>query len=139
MWRWRRPHHEARLHPNPYRRKHLAKGGGLRDQGLDVLDVKEERWYGKEDQEILDMALKGTGLSSPTTLNRRSVRLWLVNVGSTSIRGIDMASRLNYKIMSVVGEESRKGNDAFEEFDRIVKEYIRQGWRSVGGKLPFLP
>jgi len=31
----------------------------LRDQGLDVLDVKEERWYGKEDQEILDMALKG--------------------------------------------------------------------------------
>jgi len=31
----------------------------LRDQGLDVLDVKEERWYGKEDQEILDMALRG--------------------------------------------------------------------------------
>jgi predicted nuclease of predicted toxin-antitoxin system len=31
----------------------------LRDQGLDVLDVKEERWYGKEDQEILDMALEG--------------------------------------------------------------------------------
>ncbi|WP_161626583.1 DUF5615 family PIN-like protein [Desulfatiglans anilini] len=31
----------------------------MRDQGLDVLDVKEERWYGKEDQEILDMALRG--------------------------------------------------------------------------------
>lgn len=30
-----------------------------RDQGLDVLDVKEERWYGKEDQEILDIALHG--------------------------------------------------------------------------------
>ncbi|MDQ1336954.1 MAG: hypothetical protein QG552_3904 [Thermodesulfobacteriota bacterium] len=31
----------------------------LRERGLDVLDVKEERWYGKEDQEILDMALQG--------------------------------------------------------------------------------
>jgi predicted nuclease of predicted toxin-antitoxin system len=30
----------------------------LRDQGLDVLDVKEEHWYGKEDQEILDIAFR---------------------------------------------------------------------------------
>jgi predicted nuclease of predicted toxin-antitoxin system len=30
----------------------------LRDQGLDVLDIKEEGWYGKEDQEILDIAFR---------------------------------------------------------------------------------
>lgn len=30
----------------------------LRDQGLDVLDVKEEGWYGKEDQELLDIAFE---------------------------------------------------------------------------------
>jgi predicted nuclease of predicted toxin-antitoxin system len=30
----------------------------LRDQGLDVLDVKEEGWCGKEDQELLDIAFE---------------------------------------------------------------------------------
>jgi len=30
----------------------------FRDQGLDVLDIKEEGWYGKEDQEILDIAFR---------------------------------------------------------------------------------
>jgi predicted nuclease of predicted toxin-antitoxin system len=30
----------------------------LRDQGLDVLDIKEEGWYGKEDKDILDIAFR---------------------------------------------------------------------------------
>ena len=28
----------------------------LRELGIDVVDVKEQQWYGKEDQEILDIA-----------------------------------------------------------------------------------
>ena len=28
----------------------------LKDQGIDVLDTKEQKWYGKEDEELLEIA-----------------------------------------------------------------------------------
>lgn len=43
-----------------------------------------------------------------------------------------MASELSYKIIKAVGEESSKGNDAFEKLEQIVNEHIREGW-PVGG------
>ncbi len=30
----------------------------LREKGIDVLDVKEKGWYGKEDEKLLEIALK---------------------------------------------------------------------------------
>ena len=30
----------------------------LRDLGMDVLDVKEQHWHGKEDQKLMDIAYR---------------------------------------------------------------------------------
>jgi hypothetical protein len=52
---------------------------------------------------------------------------------NTKIWEIDMTAKLSYKIITTVGEESSKGNDAFEKIEHIVNEYIQKGWRPVGG------
>jgi hypothetical protein len=40
---------------------------------------------------------------------------------------------LSYKINTTVGEESSKGNNAFEKLENIVNEYIKKNWRPIGG------
>jgi len=44
-----------------------------------------------------------------------------------------MITKLSYKIITTVGEESSKGNDAFEKLENIADEYIKKGWRPIGG------
>jgi hypothetical protein len=47
-----------------------------------------------------------------------------------------MATKLAYKIVKTVGEETAKGNAAFEQLEQLeqlVNEHIREGWAPVGG------
>ena len=44
-----------------------------------------------------------------------------------------MINKLTYKIVKAVGEETVKGNVAFDQLDQLVNEHIREGWRPVGG------
>ena len=44
-----------------------------------------------------------------------------------------MTAKLSYKIIKAVGEESSKGNAAFEQLEQLVNEHIHEGWRPIGG------
>jgi hypothetical protein len=44
-----------------------------------------------------------------------------------------MMMKLTYKILRSVGEETPKGNVAFDQLEQFVNERIRDGWRPVGG------
>ena len=44
-----------------------------------------------------------------------------------------MTMNLSYKIITSVGAECSKGNDAFEKLEHIVNEYIQKGWKPFGG------
>lgn len=44
-----------------------------------------------------------------------------------------MSIKLIYKILSAVGEETPKGNTAFDQLEKFVNEHIREGWQPVGG------
>jgi|BarGraNGADG00211_3_1021988.scaffolds.fasta_scaffold195629_1 hypothetical protein len=44
-----------------------------------------------------------------------------------------MTANVSYKITTTVGEESSKGNAAFDKLEQIVNEHIQEGWRPVGG------
>ena len=44
-----------------------------------------------------------------------------------------MASKLNYKIITFIGEENSQNNKAFEKLENMVNEYLHKGWRPVGG------
>lgn len=44
-----------------------------------------------------------------------------------------MSTKLTYKILSAVGEETSKGNTAFDQLEQFVNEHIREGWQPVGG------
>jgi len=43
-----------------------------------------------------------------------------------------MASKLNYKIITFIGEENSQNNKAFEKLENMVNEYLHKGWRPVG-------
>jgi hypothetical protein len=40
---------------------------------------------------------------------------------------------LTYKILRSIGEETAKGNIAFDQLEQFVNEHIRDGWKPVGG------
>ena len=44
-----------------------------------------------------------------------------------------MASKLNYKIITFIGEENSQNNKAFEKLENMVSIYLNDGWRPVGG------
>jgi hypothetical protein len=44
-----------------------------------------------------------------------------------------MSIKLIYKILSAVGEETPKGNTAFDQLEQFVDEHIREGWQPAGG------
>jgi hypothetical protein len=44
-----------------------------------------------------------------------------------------MTTKLSYKIITTIGEENSKVNDALEKLEHIVNEYIQKGWRPIGG------
>ena len=44
-----------------------------------------------------------------------------------------MPSKLNYKIITAIGEENSQNNKAFEKLENMVNEYLHKGWRPVGG------
>lgn len=44
-----------------------------------------------------------------------------------------MTTKLAYKILRSVGEETPKGNIAFDQLEHLVNEDIRDGWRPSGG------
>lgn len=44
-----------------------------------------------------------------------------------------MSSKLNYKIITAIGEETSQNNNAFEKLENMVNEYLNEGWRMVGG------
>jgi hypothetical protein len=44
-----------------------------------------------------------------------------------------MTSKLNYKIITTIGEENSKNNNAFEKLENMVSVYLNEGWRPVGG------
>lgn len=44
-----------------------------------------------------------------------------------------MTTKLTYKIIKTVGEETVKGNAAFDQLEQFVNEHIREGWQLVGG------
>jgi hypothetical protein len=43
-----------------------------------------------------------------------------------------MTNNLTYKIIKDVGEETAKGNAAFDQLEEFVNEHIREGWQPVG-------
>jgi hypothetical protein len=49
------------------------------------------------------------------------------------MREIYMINKLTYKIVKAVGEETVKGNVAFDSLEQLVNEHIREGWQPVGG------
>lgn len=44
-----------------------------------------------------------------------------------------MINKLTYKIVKAVGEETVKGNAAFDQLEQHVNEHIGKGWQPVGG------
>jgi hypothetical protein len=44
-----------------------------------------------------------------------------------------MKSKLNYKIITSIGEENSQNNNAFEKLENMVNGYLQEGWRPVGG------
>lgn len=44
-----------------------------------------------------------------------------------------MINRLTYKIVKAVGEETVKGNVAFDQLEQLVNEHICDGWQPVEG------
>jgi hypothetical protein len=44
-----------------------------------------------------------------------------------------MQAKPKYKIIRVLGEESTKGNPAFDQLEQLVNEHIHEGWRPLGG------
>ncbi len=44
-----------------------------------------------------------------------------------------MSTKLTYKILSAVGEETPKGNTTFGQLEQFVNEHIREGWQPMGG------
>ena len=44
-----------------------------------------------------------------------------------------MSSKLNYKIITAIGEENIQNNNAFEKLENMVSVYLNEGWRPVGG------
>jgi hypothetical protein len=44
-----------------------------------------------------------------------------------------MTNKLTYKIVKAVGEETVKGNVAFDQLEQLVNEHIGEGWQPVGG------
>ena len=44
-----------------------------------------------------------------------------------------MTRNLTYKIINTFGEETVKGNAAFDQLEQFVNEHIREGWKPVGG------
>jgi len=44
-----------------------------------------------------------------------------------------MTKKLTYKIIKAIGEETVKGNAAFDQLEQFVNEHIREGWQPVGG------
>jgi len=44
-----------------------------------------------------------------------------------------MTTKLAYKILRSVGEETAKGNIAFDQLEQAVNEHIRDGWGPSGG------
>ena len=44
-----------------------------------------------------------------------------------------MTSKLNYKIITSIGEENRQNNNAFEKLENMINEYLQEGWKPVGG------
>ena len=44
-----------------------------------------------------------------------------------------MPSKLNYKIITAIGEENSQNNNAFEKLENMVNGYLQEGWRPVGG------
>ena len=43
-----------------------------------------------------------------------------------------MKSKLNYKIITSIGEENSQNNNAFEKLENMVSVYLNEGWRPVG-------
>jgi hypothetical protein len=48
------------------------------------------------------------------------------------MKGNDMPSKLDYKIITAIGEENSQNNNAFEKLKNVVKVYLHEGWRPVG-------
>ena len=44
-----------------------------------------------------------------------------------------MTTKLTYKLITTVGEETANGNTAFKQLEKFVNEYIREGWTPMGG------
>jgi len=44
-----------------------------------------------------------------------------------------MTTKLTYKLIATVGEESANGNGAFKQLEQFVNEHIRDGWTPAGG------
>jgi len=44
-----------------------------------------------------------------------------------------MINKLTYKIVKAIGEETVKGNVAFDQLEQLVNEHIGEGWQPVGG------
>jgi hypothetical protein len=43
------------------------------------------------------------------------------------------AKRLEYRVLTAVGEEQPAGNSVFDEIETSVNEAFRDGWSPVGG------
>jgi len=39
-----------------------------------------------------------------------------------------MTTKLTYKLIATVGEETANGNGAFKQLEQFVNEHIRDGW-----------
>jgi len=54
-------------------------------------------------------------------------------LGAQSAQEARMATKLTYKLIATVGEETANGNAAFKQLEQLVNKYIRDGWTPVGG------
>ena len=44
-----------------------------------------------------------------------------------------MTTKLTYKLITTVGEETANGNAAFKQLEQFVNEAVREGWTPIGG------
>jgi len=42
-----------------------------------------------------------------------------------------MTTKLIYKIITTIGEETANGNAAFKQLEQLVNEHIREGWTAI--------
>ena len=44
-----------------------------------------------------------------------------------------MTTKLTYKLITTVGEETANGNAAFKQLEQFVNKHVREGWTPIGG------